>query len=156
MLFEVMEPTLVPHVLDADGTHSLALSFFIDKPGEGKAFKAVRHLHCFDAAGMAWYGGRQLEATAQSCWIAPPWAHGAVPERGVDDSLLGLSLGQWRLEHAAVSFILSNYDATNAFACSSRADLKTAASTRLLPGDVPFFMITMTARLSPCVPNQES
>ena len=116
-----------------------SLSFFIDKPGEGEAFKAVRQLHCFDAAGMAWYGGRQLEATAQSCWMAPPWAHGAVPERGVDNSLLELLLGQWRLEQAGVSLILSNYDATNAFACSSRADLKTAASNRLLPDDVPFF-----------------
>ena len=87
--------------------------------GEGKQFQAVRQLQCFDAAGMAWFGGRQLEARANSTWIAPPWSHGAVPERGVDDFLLGPSLGQWHLEQAGVSFVLSNYDATSAFACST-------------------------------------
>ena len=97
-----MEQTFVLDATAADGSNILAqeLVFFIEKPGEGKAFKAVRQLHCFDAASMAWFGGRQLAANMENTWTAPPWSHGAVPERGVDDSLLGLSLGQWPLEQA--------------------------------------------------------
>eukprot|EP00974_Lingulodinium_polyedra_P089847 8710521-Lingulodinium_polyedra.AAC.1 len=58
-----------------------SMAFFIPKMNAAKGVSSLRLLHCFDAAGMAWFGGRQLHAAAskEPPWCIPAWVHGCVP-----------------------------------------------------------------------------
>ena len=59
---------------------------------------SLRLFHCFDAMGMAWHGGRQLEAETKrpSEQLYPAWVHGRVVGRARERFAIAFDLAMWR------------------------------------------------------------
>ena len=114
--------------------------FFATKPGAVEPnLKAVQMPHGFDATGMAWYGGRQAEALANNGVKLPPWVHGSVPGRGREGAPSCIDSSSWRLQTIGASYALSNYDATNAFACTDQDSSNQFSASRVLEKDFVLF-----------------